>query len=151
MTPTNLIRAIKSTSPAQNVAIQQNLDHPTASQKTNTIHTIISLKPFTYKNKKPQEKQLCHRKGKDSYNSRQLLWWKCLEIKRVPRAASLQLQHLAWCFQTASTRKREWAGWETTSWTRDPSNCKHQKMFKTRTNQNIIKQNNLKRQLLSIW
>lgn len=49
MTLTNLIRDIKSISPAQNVTIQQNLDHTTTPPKTNTIHPIISLKLFTYK------------------------------------------------------------------------------------------------------
>lgn len=49
MIATNLIRAIKSSSPAQSVTIQQSLDHPTTSPKTNTIPSITSLKPFTYK------------------------------------------------------------------------------------------------------
>lgn len=48
MTLTNLIRTIKSSSPAQNI-YSRVLDHPTTSPKTNTIDPIISLKPFTYK------------------------------------------------------------------------------------------------------
>lgn len=105
MTPTNLIWAIKSSPPAQNVTTEQNFrpSHSFTLPETHTIHPIRSLKPFTYKINLKKSNYVT-RRGKDFCNSRQLLCCKCLEIKRTH---ALQLQHSDWSFETLLLQEKD--------------------------------------------
>lgn len=127
MTPINLIWVIKPSPPAQNSVIQQRqTSWKLWFTKMHTIHSIISLKTFTYKIRTLMKSNYATRREEDSCNSRQLLLWKFSEIKRM---YPLQLQDPYWHYEFLLLHEKDNQVWAvcklSTSWVRVLSSFKN--------------------------